>query len=265
MKLAQISDLHFGAEEPELVDALVTSLNQMSPDLIVVTGDLTQYGRRREFDAAARFFERLKAPLVGAPGNHDTPYLNIAARIATPWARYRRALGGHLPEAYKDARVHAVMLDTARGAQTRLDWSLGMVRLRDALKVTQAVAGHDGLRLVAGHHPVVAPGGLKGRANTRGGVKTADLLAASGVDLYLSGHLHQVFAEPLKADDGAVCWFVGAGTALSRRTRGEPASFNVIERDGEGGEDGLLSVMAAGESGTFKRAEAKALEGLFRR
>ncbi len=262
MKLAQISDLHFGAEEPELVDALVDSLDEVSPDLIVVTGDLTQFGRRREFDAAARFFERLKAPMIGAPGNHDTPYLNVAARIATPWARYRRALGGHLPTQHKAAGIHAVMLDTARGAQSRLDWSLGKVRLKDALKVAQAVSGHDGLRLVAGHHPIVAPGGLKGRAKTRGGGKAADLLADSGVDLYLSGHLHQVFAESLEADDGSVCWFVGAGTALSRRTRGEPASFNVIERNGDHGQ---LSVMAAGESGRFGLSETQALNGLFSR
>ncbi len=262
MKLAQISDLHFGAEESELVDALADSLHQVAPDLIVVTGDLTQFGRRREFDAAARFFERLRAPLVGAPGNHDTPYLNIAARIATPWARYRRTLGGHLPTQHKDARVHAIMLDTARGAQSRLDWSLGKVRLKDALKVAQSVAGHDGLRLVAGHHPIVAPGGLRGRARTTGGARAADLLADAGVDLYLSGHLHQVFAEPLTNEDGSTCWFVGAGTALSRRTRGEPASFNVIERDGD---HGALSVMAAGERGVFECVETRLLEGLFSR
>lgn len=262
MKLAQISDLHFGAEDPELVEALSERLNAIEPDLIVVTGDLTQYGRRREFDSAAQFFDRLKAPLIGAPGNHDTPYFNLAARVAQPFARYRKRLGQTLADEYREDRLHAVMLDTARGAQTRLDWSLGDVRSRDVIAAADAVGGHNGLRLVAGHHPVVAPGGLKGRAKTRGGALAAQLMADGGVDLYLSGHLHQVFAEPLTAQDGSPCWFVGAGTALSRRTRGEPASFNVIERDGA---DGVLQVFAADRRADFAAVEDHKLDGLFRR
>jgi 3',5'-cyclic AMP phosphodiesterase CpdA len=87
-RLAQISDLHFGAESPGLPDALLESLAALKPDAVIASGDFTQYGRRREFDAARDFFSAIDAPVIAAPGNHDTPYLNLAARVAAPWARF---------------------------------------------------------------------------------------------------------------------------------------------------------------------------------
>jgi 3',5'-cyclic AMP phosphodiesterase CpdA len=257
-RLIQISDLHFGAEDPALVSRLSEQINALSPDAVIVTGDVTQFGRRREFAAARAFLDTLSAPVVGAPGNHDTPYLNMAARLASPWKRFDRWLGPRLQPRAQAGRASIEMLPTARGAQARVDWSLGRVRKRDAIKAGEALSDHAGLRVLAGHHPLVAPGGLRGRAKTSGGARAAQLIAEAGVDLYLSGHLHQVFAEPLDRDDGSVCWFVGAGTALSRRTRGEPASFNVIEAGGSS----RLVVWSAGAEPEFEVTQTVELTGL---
>lgn len=257
-RLVQISDVHFGAEDPALVEPLSRAINALAPDLVILTGDVTTFGRRREFAAARGFLDTLEAPVVGAPGNHDTPYFDMAARLTSPWKRFERWLGPRLQPRAEGGRARVEMLPTARGAQARVDWSLGRVRKRDAIRAGAALSGHDGLKVLAGHHPLVAPGGLKGRAKTSGGARAARLIAEAGVDLYLSGHLHQVFAEALDRGDGSVCWFVGAGTALSRRTRGEPASFNVIEA----GEDPRLVVWSAGEDPMFGPGQAIALQGL---
>lgn len=257
-RLVQISDIHFGAEDIQLVSPLSDAINALAPDLVIVTGDVTQYGRRREFAAARAFLDTLEARVVGAPGNHDTPYLDMAARLTSPWKRFERWLGPRLEPQAQAGCVRVEMLPTARGAQARVDWSLGRVRRRDAQRASEALADHDGVKVLAGHHPLVAPGGLRGRAKTSGGDRAARLIAQAGVDLYLSGHLHQVFAETLPREDGSVCWFVGAGTALSRRTRGEPASFNVIEAD----DDPRLVVWTAGEEPVFTPAETIALDGL---
>ena len=257
-RLVQISDIHFGAEDPALIAPLTEAINALAPDLVVVTGDVTQYGRRREFAAARAFLDALESPIVGAPGNHDTPYFDLIARLASPWARFERWLGPRVQPRAEASGVRVEMLPTARGAQARLDWSLGRVSEGDALKAGEALSGSDGLKVLGGHHPLMAPGGLTGRAKTIGGARAAKLIARAGVDLYLSGHLHQVFSEKIERRDGTVCWFVGAGTALSRRTRGEPASFNLIET----GPDSHLTVWSAGEVPVFTPAEPVMLAGL---
>ncbi|WP_417495121.1 metallophosphoesterase family protein [Maricaulis sp.] len=257
-RLVQISDIHFGAEDPALVNPLTDAINTIAPDLVVVTGDVTQYGRRREFNAARAFLDALEPPIVGAPGNHDTPYFDLFARLASPWARFERQLGPRLQPRAAASGVQVEMLPTARGAQARLDWSLGRVREADALEAGEALSGFDGLKVLGGHHPLVAPGGLQGRAKTTGGAQAAQLIVQAGIDLYLSGHLHQVFTEPVERSDGSVCWFVGAGTALSRRTRGEPASFNVIQA----GTAPQLTVWSAGDTPVFAPGEVIMLDGL---
>ena len=54
----------------------------------------------------------------------------------------------------------------------------------------------------------------------------AERLAALGVDMILTGHVHNPFAVPLPFGD-ELTYAVGAGT-LSKRLRGTPASFNCM-------------------------------------
>ncbi|HCR95888.1 MAG: hypothetical protein CMH91_14145 [Oceanicaulis sp.] len=233
-RLAQISDLHFGAESPGLPEALLETLNALAPDAVIASGDFTQYGRRREFDAARDFFSAINAPVIAAPGNHDTPYLNLAARVAAPWARFEKRLGKGVTPSWRSPTAAVESYLTARGLQAQLDWSLGRANPRHAARIAQSFNDFRGLKVVAAHHPLMAPGGLKGRAKTRGGREAADIFVQAGLDLVVTGHLHQVFALPQRRPDGGSCWFVGAGTALSHRTRGEPPSFNLFDHTLEG-------------------------------
>ncbi|MCC5995970.1 MAG: metallophosphoesterase [Oceanicaulis sp.] len=232
-RILHISDLHFGAEDPALTDALLETAARLKPDVTAAAGDFTQYGRRREFAAAAAFFDALPGPVVAAPGNHDTPYLDVFARAVRPWRRFEAALGGAMTPGWRGSGAGVEALHTARGLQARLDWSLGRARTSHVRDAARRLSDVDGVRVVACHHPLIAPGGSRGRARTAGGERGAALLAEGGVDLVLTGHLHQVFALPLERADGRTSWFVGAGTALSRRVRGEPAGFNVIDVEDE--------------------------------
>lgn len=227
--LVHVSDLHFGREDPRLVDALGAAIQACAPDAVVVTGDLTQSGAKREFEAAARFLEALGPPALISPGNHDTPLINPITRAFAPFARFRKRI-----KAGADARLQTEgawlrALNTARGWQLRLDWSLGVAN--DAQVRAAAVdLGHapaGAARVLACHHPLVTPSNAPFPARTMGGEKAARRLADAGVDLVLTGHMHVAFAEALPGGDGRT-YAVGAGTAVSRRTRGEPASFNQI-------------------------------------
>ncbi len=227
--LVQISDLHFGAEDPVLVDALEEKIGELAPHAIAVSGDLTQKGRRGEFEAASAFLSRLPYPKLIAAGNHDTPLFNIFARIADPFARHHKRMAPGAVARFCGERLVARTLNTARGVQLRPDWSLGAVNLDHAEAVAADLAAAPGnfARALICHHPLVNPAAAPFAPRTRRGEAAAQLLADQGVDLVLTGHLHVEFAEPLPYGD-RLTWAIGSGTALSRRLRGTPAGFNAV-------------------------------------
>jgi len=229
-RILQISDLHFGDEDRRLVRALTRWTHELKPDLIVVSGDLTQAGRRREFAAAADFLKALAVPCLVAAGNHDTPMFNIPVRLFAPFERFRKRLPGIHPDVFHANAFSAAALNTARGVQARRDWSLGSVKLDDACEAIRRLpdASADKARILACHHPFVTPKNAPFPARTRRGHAAARLAAEEKIDLVLTGHMHLEFAERLPYGDQGV-WSVGAGTAFSSRTRGAPASFNQID------------------------------------
>ncbi len=247
-RLIHLADLHFGAEDPPLVDGLADAIGTLEGDVICAAGDFTQYGRRREFTAAAEFFARLDPPVIAAPGNHDTPFWDLFSRLARPWGRFERLLGGTVAPRWRGERDGLETLATSRGLQARLDWSLGKVREAHAREAAQALCDVEGVRIVAGHHPLFSPGGQTGRARTKGATDATRILAEAQIDLVLSGHLHQAFALAFDRPDGGKSWHVGASTALSKRTRDEPAGFNVIDLDATGAQ---LQVYAATKDYTY--------------
>jgi len=227
IRLLHIADLHFGREHRPLVDAFIDYCMAEPPDLIVATGDFTQGARRKEFAAARQFFDALPCPVIGAPGNHDVPSRALDHRFFTPWQRFERALGGRIDPRLETDVVLGETLHTARRAQMQLDWSLGRVSRSDALVLSRKLEnGEQPIKFVACHHPLIAPNGSKGRARTKRGEHAAEILSAAA-DLVLTGHLHQTFALP-RAGESHVCWFVGASTTFSERTRDEPSGFNEI-------------------------------------
>ena len=243
-KLFQIADLHFGTEDRHLVDAFVDLCNASRPDAVIAAGDFTQSGRKSEFDAAARFLGRLDPPVVGIPGNHDVPSRALHRRFTTPWRRYERSVGRHMASSLEDGALHIEGLRTARRAQWQPDWSLGRIGRPSLGRALDLLAERDAdLRVLTCHHPILAPGGNRGRARTaRAGTSVTTI--AEHCDLVLTGHLHETFALPAEGPSHT-CWFVGAGTALSHRTRGEPPSFNLFDHT----LDGLSLTVYAAEDG----------------
>ncbi|WP_413220367.1 metallophosphoesterase [Tritonibacter mobilis] len=89
-RLLHLSDLHFGRDRPELLDPLIEQINGLAPDLVAISGDLTQRARDWQFMRAREMIDRIKAPCLVVPGNHDTPLDNLFERVLMPWRRYRK-------------------------------------------------------------------------------------------------------------------------------------------------------------------------------
>lgn len=255
-RLVQLTDIHFGGEDPAPTAAALAWVRENPPDLVLVTGDITLNGLPREFEAASAWIDRLPEPRLVTPGNHDTPYWNLLLRALTPFDRYRRYIGPAFGGAFDGGGLAARTINTARGAQPRPDWSKGAVNLQRARAVAEdlAAAPSGWLKVVGCHHPLIEATGAPVTGGVRRGEAAAAILAKGGADLILTGHVHNPFAVPLPCLDHKT-YAVGAGT-LSLRTRGTPPSFNCIEADAE-----TIKVTALGWAGSrFEPYRTWALE-----
>jgi len=244
IRLAHLSDIHFGGDENKpAVAAAAAYIRDGAFDLTIVSGDLTRFGEVREFEEAAAWLEALPGPRLVTPGNHDAPYLAWAERIVAPFRRYERHIGPAPAQSWWADGLAIRGINTARGAQPRLNWSKGQITLRDAQAAARWLAAQAGVRIVVVHHPLIEMLGGPMTARVWGGENAAAAFAAAGVDLVLSGHIHAPFAWPYPYGDGRT-YAVGAGT-LSIRERGVPPGFNVVEV-----EDGCIRITALAWTGS---------------
>ena len=116
--LLQISDPHFGTERPGVVEALLQLAAREQPELVVLSGDITQRARRSQFTAARAFIDRLGAiPALVIPGNHDIPLFNLFARVLHPYANHRRVFGADLEPVFESRELLVIGLNTTRRAR----------------------------------------------------------------------------------------------------------------------------------------------------
>lgn len=226
-RILHISDLHFGKDRPELVQPLTQAINGLAPDLVAISGDLTQRARPEQFAAARAFVDGLDPPWLAVPGNHDVPLHNIAMRLASPFRNYRRAIARDLEPAYDDATVRVQGVNTV----DPLAWQRGRFTRAMTARLCRRFddAADNRVRILVMHHPLEHLPGQKKRLML-GADRALHALSACGVDLILSGHLHLWRAEYFTLRSGATAPVqVHAGTGLSTRDRGEPNDFNLID------------------------------------
>jgi 3',5'-cyclic AMP phosphodiesterase CpdA len=226
--IAHLSDLHFGRVDRRVIAALVQAIRETAPDLIAVSGDLTQRARRRQFADARAFLASLPYPQLVVPGNHDVPFYDVIRRVLRPLDRYRAFITADLEPSFVDEEIAVLGLNSARSF-TLGKGRLNQIQARTAAARLRAVPP-SAIKIIVTHHPFdlpdhVGPQELVGRATM-----AMRELAAVGADLFLAGHLHVTHiggtAERYRIA-GHNALVVQAGT-ISRRLRGEVNSFNVI-------------------------------------
>ncbi len=229
--LLQISDTHFGTERAEVVVALTNLARAQRPDLVVLSGDITQRARPREFAAAARFVKELEVPRVLAiPGNHDIPLFNPIARIGFPYANYSRCFGADLEPEYESLSLLVLSVNTTRWHRhTDGEVSAAQVeRVANRLRF----AARDQLRVVVTHQPVhvIRESDLDNLLH--GHDRAVRAWSAAGADVIMGGHIHLPYARLLNEafrDLPRRLWAVQAGTAVSKRLRGNTSnSINLL-------------------------------------
>jgi 3',5'-cyclic AMP phosphodiesterase CpdA len=233
VKIAQISDLHFGSTDPAAVAALSAALEAEKPDLTVISGDVTQAGRKSEFKAAAAFLRSLSGRVLSVPGNHDAPVHNVVRRFASPWSRFEQYIGAVETASVFAGGVAVIGVNSARRAALRLNWSYGQLSRNTiaetcALAVTHRSQGR--MVMVACHHPFVVGPNRAGAEIVGRGEEALRAFRDAGVSAVATGHVHVSSAGPIGAVGNEIL-SVQAGSAASDRQRGEAASFNIIRAE----------------------------------
>ena len=209
--VAHLSDLHFGRVERATLEPLRRRVIELAPDLVVISGDLTQRARPQQFGEARAFLDSLPGPQIVVPGNHDVPLYNVLARFLRPLAGYRRAIGADLEPSYVDDEIAVLGINTARS----FVFKGGRVSEAQLARVEQKLCRvrEEVVKILVTHHPFMA----------------LERLARCGVDVFVAGHLHTAgIGDAAHRVAGMSALLVQAGTATSSRTREEPNSFNLL-------------------------------------
>jgi len=238
-RLIHISDLHFGAHDPRLVEAVEQRIHEEKPDLVVISGDLTQRARTDQFKDACRFLERLREAgheVLAVPGNHDLPLYDVLRRFLSPLTRYKRYIDEDLCPFHELPGVAVLGINTARS----LTFKDGRISHEQMEFIRETFAKTDAkmMRTLVTHHPLfalpVGDGPELGKAIGRQ-EHALDAVADAGVDVLLAGHNHRAsahHASDLVTRSGSAL-VIQAGTATSTRLRDEDQSFNQIDVDGD--------------------------------
>ncbi len=215
-RVYHLSDIHVGSAHflPELLERLIEEIRAERPDLVVVAGDLTDKGLPHQYAEAKRWIDRIEAPLLLTPGNHDSRNVGYVHFEELFGARYRTH---RLPGVYLVAADSSEPdLDEGRIGRTIYPW------LEEAFHR----APEGAVRVfVTHHHLLPVPGAGRERNILQDAGDLLRLLVEHEVDLVLTGHKHVPWVWRFEG-----MLIVNAGTAATNRVRGKGhPSYAVID------------------------------------
>jgi 3',5'-cyclic AMP phosphodiesterase CpdA len=234
-RIAHLSDIHFGANDPKIVSATEAWLQEQQPDLVIISGDFTQRARVEQFREASAWLNRLRAAghkLLAVPGNHDVPLYDIARRFAAPLRRYKRYISNDLCPWFEDDHVAVLGINTARS----LTIKDGRINREQMAMIEERFASvsPEKTRILVTHHPLFSMPIGEGTELTEAVGRHDDAVSSvcrAGVHVALAGHFHRTYAESARkmVERAGGALVIQAGTATSVRLRNnELQSFNWI-------------------------------------
>ena len=228
--IVQLSDLHFGAIIDATLDPLIDQVSAVAPDLVIISGDLTQRARTEQYEDAQRYLARLPKPQLVVPGNHDIPLYDVTRRFLSPLGRYKKYITDDLSPVFIDDEIAVVGINTARSL-TFKGGGISHHQLAESVAHFKSLQGSQA-RIVVTHHPFDIPEGLTGVEVVGGAQRAMDAFEPCEVDLFVSGHIHLVhISSATRYRPGYKATILQAGTATSTRARRESNSFFIYQID----------------------------------
>jgi 3',5'-cyclic AMP phosphodiesterase CpdA len=265
MRVLQLSDPHFGTVVPAAAKALQALARAQKPDLLVLSGDLTQRATQRQFAAARVFCDSLQiAQQLALPGNHDIPLFNPFKRLLNPYGNHLAAFGPLIEPVLDLPSLLVIGVNTTRWYRHKNgEVSAGQVsRIAAQLRLAQP----EQLRVVVTHQPVHVMKTSDEHDRLRGWELAVRAWSDAGADIIMGGHIHLPYVCELSTRMAGLrrrIWCVQAGTALSSRTRhGMSNSVNLLRY--EPSQHGLQCLLERWDfrpgKGVFEMAHATPLD-----
>lgn len=228
--LMHLSDLHFGAHDPDVCAAVQRLALRLPVSMVVVSGDLTQRATAVQFEQASRFIRGLQArsTLVLA-GNHDIPLYAWWMRWGRAYERFADQFGLEQEMVRHAGDFYVVGVDTTRPWRHERG-SLSSAQIEHVAGLLEK-APPGAWPIVTSHHPLV-PRNADDRAHRPPRADEAvQRWQTAGARMLLSGHAH----DPGLMEAPPGVWVSRAGTAVSHRLRhGSPNSLVVLTAEASG-------------------------------
>lgn len=234
MKLLQLSDPHFGTVQAPVRQALLELAQQQRPDVLVLSGDITQRASPEQFAEARAFCDSLAiARMLSLPGNHDIALFNVFERLFRPYARYLRAFGPQLETSIELPDLFVTGVNTTRLWRHK-DGEVSNTQIARVVRSLEKTTPRQ-LRVVVVHQPVHVLRQKDEHDRLHNWQPAVSAWTAAGADIIMGGHIHLPYVCELTNVIGNAArrsWCVQAGTALSSRVRqGAPNSVNLLRYD----------------------------------
>jgi 3',5'-cyclic AMP phosphodiesterase CpdA len=232
--IVHLSDLHFGRVDQALLGPLRDLIHSIAPNVVVISGDLTQRAKSEQFEEARAFLDTLPGPQIVVPGNHDISLYNVFRRFVKPLDRYKRYITDDLDPIFVDEEIAVVGVNTARSLTIK-DGRLNKEQV-DGIRSQLAGLAPNITRIVVTHHPFDLPTSFEEKDLVNRAEMAMEVFAECGVDVLLAGHMHLSHAASTASRyriDAYAALVVQAGTATSTRGRGEVNSFNLLRVEHE--------------------------------
>lgn len=221
-RILHVSDLHFGPRHlPEVAEGVLQLVERARPDLVVNSGDMTQRAKPLQFRQARLFLDRLAAPSISVPGNHDVPMYRVWERVGSPFGAYRKHFATDLEPEYFDPELAVVGLNSA------FNWTVkdGQLKASQLARASErwARAEAGAMRIAVLHHQLIPPPRFDNQRVLSGAFEAQRAFARAGVEMVLSGHLHQAWVgtnEAYYPTGERPLLLVHSGTTTSSRGRG---------------------------------------------
>lgn len=218
MKIVHLSDLHVTSPKfiPELGDNVIDLVKKISPDVLIITGDLTNDGYPYEYEIAKKYIDKIQCSTkLIVPGNHDAR--NVGYEV------FEETFGTRFP-VFEDDNLVIVGVDSSEP-----DIDDGHIGRANYNFLFEKFHGIDKLEILFLHHHLIPiPGTGRERHIPVDAGDVLKLLVDFNVDIVLSGHKHVPWEWRLEGTH-----FITAGTATTARIKGKSEqSFNLIRIDG---------------------------------
>lgn len=220
---------------PEIIEDLGRALDEIRPDHICITGDLTFTGHPQEVERSVGWLGSLgpAANISLVPGNHDAYVpgaLEHACRCWAPWMTDDETGDQRFPYLHRRGPVDIIGLSSAM--PLRLPHTTGRVggaQLEAVRSLLKRIEGDHRPRIILIHHPPQDGVARRGKELVDR-VVLRDVLSEHPVDLVLHGHLHRPVQASL-INGARTIPVMGVGSASTLGRRYSPAHFHLLELD----------------------------------